>query len=128
MKSHQIVIPLAMAFWATTSSAQAPSWEMENAAGMQAYQKQSYTEAENLLKDAFRDAEQFGEFDARLAVAMSNLAAVQQALGKFAEAELLYNRALTIREKVDGPEQLGVATSLDDLANLLVKRAKYSNA
>ena len=119
MKFRQIVIPLAMAFWAATSSAQAPSWEQENAAGMQAYRKQSYTEAENLLKDAFRQAEQFGEFDPRLAGVMSNLAAVQQAKGKFAEAELLYNRALTICEKVDGPEQLEVATSLDDIANLL---------
>jgi len=128
MKFRQIVVPLAMTFWAVTNSAQAPTWESETAAGMQAYQKRSYTEAEDLFKDAFLLAEQFGEFDPRLAAAMSNLAAVQQAEGKFAEAELLYNRALTICEKVYGPEQLEVATSLDNLANLLVQRVKYSDA
>ena len=65
MISRGIVIALATTFWAVTSPAQAPSWEIENAAGLQAYQRGNYTEAENLFRDAFGRVEEFGELDPR---------------------------------------------------------------
>ena len=48
--------------------------------------------------------------------------------GQFAEAEPLYQRALTIREHVSGPMHSDVATSLHDLADLYYEQGKYPEA
>jgi tetratricopeptide (TPR) repeat protein len=48
--------------------------------------------------------------------------------GKYDEAELLYRRALAIREKVLGPDHPDVAASLNNLATLLDKQGKYDEA
>ena len=100
MNSHRIVIALAITLCAVTSSAQAPSWEIENAAGVRAYQERKYAEAENVFRDALRQAEKFGESDPRFATAINNLAAVLHAEGNYADAEQLYRRALTLCEKI----------------------------
>jgi len=68
----------------------------ENAAGLRAYQQQNYAEAETHFRRAFRQAEEFGELDARLLSTINNLAAVQYAEGNYASAEQLYRRALSI--------------------------------
>ena len=47
---------------------------------------------------------------------------------KYTEAEPLYQRSLTMREKVLGPEHLGVAQSLNNLAALYDSQARYSEA
>jgi tetratricopeptide (TPR) repeat protein len=53
---------------------------------------------------------------------------ILQALGHSYEAELLLQRALTIREKVLGPEHPDVALSLNNLATLYHSQGQYSQA
>jgi hypothetical protein len=83
MSCHGIITALAITLWAATSSAQVPSWESANAAGIKVYQQRNYTEAENFLKDAFRRAEEFE--------------------GRYSEAEPLLQRTLASRENVLRP-------------------------
>ena len=53
-----------------------------------------------------------------LAMSLNNLAGLYQAQGRYAEAEPLYERALTIFEKALGPERPDVATALENYAAL----------
>ena len=48
--------------------------------------------------------------------------------GRIAEAEQLYERVLTIREKALGPEHPGLATSLNNLAQLYCARGRYEQS
>ena len=46
-------------------------------------------------------------------------------LGRYAEAERLYKRALAIKEKALGPEHPHVASNLNNLAELYRARGRY---
>ncbi len=50
------------------------------------------------------------------------------AQGRYAQAEPLYQRALTIWEKALGPEHPHVATSLNNLAGLYEAQGRYAQA
>ncbi len=50
------------------------------------------------------------------------------AQGRYAEAELLYKRALEIREKALGPDHPDVANSLNNLASLYDEQGRYGEA
>ncbi len=56
------------------------------------------------------------------------LAVLYRAQGKYTKAEPLYQRSLTIREKVLGPEHPNVATSLENYASLLRATNRSSEA
>ena len=60
----------------------------------------------------------FGVNHANYALALSSLARVYEAQGKYTDAEPLYKRALAIREKALGPDHPDVATALNNLALL----------
>ena len=53
-----------------------------------------------------------------VAESLNNLAGLYRDQGKYAEAQLLYNRSLAIDYKVLGPEHPWVATDLNNLAEL----------
>jgi len=59
---------------------------------------------------------------------LTDLAGVLQAKGDAAAAKPLYDRALTIREKVNGPESIAAAVSCPILAWLLVERRRMTDA
>jgi sulfur relay (sulfurtransferase) DsrF/TusC family protein len=59
---------------------------------------------------------------------MHNLAHVYETQEKYVQAEQLHQRALAIREKILGPEDLDVAESLNMLANFNELQAKYDEA
>ena len=61
-------------------------------------------------------------------IANNNLAGLYRAQGKYAEAEPLYKRSLTILEKALGPDHPQVATSLNNLAALYRAQGKYAEA
>ncbi|NEX23892.1 tetratricopeptide repeat-containing protein, partial [Thiorhodococcus mannitoliphagus] len=48
--------------------------------------------------------------------------------GRYAEAEPLYKRVLTLGENAVGPEHPDVATSLDNLASLYGSQGRYAEA
>ncbi len=104
------------------------SWKSYGKAGGKAYQKGNYPEAEKQFAAALKEAEGFGPQDPRVAVSLTNLAALYYNQGKYTEAEPLYKRALAIVEKTLGPEHPRVATGLNNLAALYDAQGKYAEA
>ncbi len=94
-------------------------WMVYDAAGIEAHQKGRYAEADQYLTVALKQAEKFGEQDARLATSLNNLASLYQDQGKYTQAEPLYKRALARREKVLRLDHPDVATTLEIYAELL---------
>ncbi len=118
---------LCLALW-TTALAQQTQWEKLNGAGMEAYERGRYAEAEKLWLAALKEAETFGGEHTRLATSLNNLAELYRAQGKYAQAEPLLRRALAIKEKALGPEHVQVATVLENYAALLHKLNRDAEA
>ena len=59
---------------------------------------------------------------------MNNLAHLRSAQGRFAEAEVLYLRALGIQKRLYGERDPSVAITLDNLAMLQVSLGRYAEA
>ncbi len=117
-----------LALWPVHVYAQGAIWDTYTDAGVRAYKKGNYLEAERQLKAALKEAEGFGPQAPRLATSLNNLAELYRAQGKYAEAEPLHKRALAISEKALGPEHPHVATSLNNLAALYNAQGKYAEA
>ena len=98
--------------------AEETKWKESMTAATQALQQRRYTQAEQLLLAALREAKDFGEQDSRLATTLNRLAELYRLQRKYEQAEPLYQRALKIREKALGPEHPDVATTLNNLAFL----------
>ena len=119
---------LSLLVWPASCSGPETSWETSNAAGMEAFQEARYAEAEKWWLAALEAAENFGPDDQRLATNINNLAGLYHALGKYAQAEPLYQRSLAIREKALGSEHPSVATSLENYGDLLRKMGRDEEA
>jgi len=63
-----------------------------------------------------------------LAGTLNNLAASYHAEGRYAEAEKLFRRSLSILEKSLGPDHPSVVAVLDNLANLYASQGKRREA
>ncbi len=59
---------------------------------------------------------------------INSLAAVYQSLGKYEQAEPLYNRSLVIQEKYFGKDDIKVTTILDNLARLYAEQGRFQKA
>jgi len=70
----------------------------------------------------------FGTDDPALRESLDGLAELFKAQGRYAEAELLFRRALGIAERVLGPEHPDVVTALDGVASLYEDVGKYAEA
>ena len=103
-------------------------WETYNNAGIEAYERGNYAEAEKQWLASLKEAETIGPEDPRLAFSLNNLANLYNDQGKYAEAEPLYQRALVIREKALGPGHSAVATSLENYADLLREMGRDDEA
>lgn len=129
-KSHSLLLvgALGLALWSSAAFGQGVLWDTYMEAGEQAYGQGRYAEAEKALRAALNEAERFGPQDPRLARSLSNLAALYNVQGKYAEAEPLHRRALAIDEKALGPAHLDVATSLENYAALLHQLNRHAGA
>ena len=88
---------LCLGLWPmVAASAQETRWDSIMADAVKAYQQADYAQAEKLLLAARKEAEKFGNQDPRLATSLNNLAFLYNTLGKYAQAEPLYQRALAI--------------------------------
>jgi CHAT domain-containing protein/tetratricopeptide (TPR) repeat protein len=87
-----------------------------------------YAEATELAQRALVLAEHESGSDAKIGVALNNLALLYAAQGRYAEAEPLYKRALTIREKAFGANHPEVAQVLNNLAELYRAQGRYVEA
>lgn len=72
--------------------------------------------------------ERYGPGHPNYAVSLNGIAIVYERLGKYAEAENLYKRALTIKEKAVGADHPDMAPSLNNLANVYLRQGKYAEA
>ena len=77
----------------THAPAQLTSWQMNNAAGEEAYKQGRYAEAEKTWLATLKEAESFGPQDPRLATSLNNLPLLYLTQSKYAEAEPLLKRA-----------------------------------
>ena len=101
------------------------SWKAAVEAGNDAYERGRTAEAEVKFLEALKEAETFGEEDARLALSLNNLAAIYHTMGKYTMAEPLYTRSLDIKKKLHGEVHEEVALNLHNLAVLFSARRMY---
>ena len=87
-----------------------------------------YAEAEKLFSAGLKSAEQSGLYKLEVATAQNNLAEVYRAQAKYSKAEPLYKNSLAIREKTLEPNHAAVAADLNNLASLLRKTNRKSEA
>jgi len=98
------------------------------AAGQKAASRGEYAAAERNFSGAIAKGERFGRNDLRVAQAVSQLAQVYVAQGKFVDAEPLYLRALHIYEESRGNEHLDVAATVNNLGVLHKMHGQYAAA
>ena len=128
-KTHGLMVGLlGLALWPAGCSTDEGRWERLNADGQTAYQAGRYAEAGESLLAALQEAERFGEQDPRLGTSLNELALLYHAQGDYAQAQPLYQRALTIVENALGREHPDVVTSLNNLAELYREQGNYAEA
>jgi CHAT domain-containing protein/Tfp pilus assembly protein PilF len=86
-----------------------------------------YSEAIPLAEAMLANMEK-GPPTKNLAGAMNNLAQLYSDVGRDAEAEPLYMRALAIMEKTVGVDSVGIAPELNNLAALYQRQLRYAEA
>ncbi len=118
----------ALLFVGFMASVFADDYDATMAAGKEALDQGRYAEAEKLLLAAVGEAESFGPQDVRLGASLNSLALLYNAQGKYAEAEPLFKRSLSIWEKALGPDHPNVATTLENYAGLLRETAREGEA
>ena len=104
------------------------TWDDENVSGAQLYQQGKYSEAEQAFRAALEAAEKLGPADTRVAVVLNNLASLCHNQRKLAEAQALYERALTIRRDALGQHYPMVAQSLNNLSSLYRELGRHEEA
>jgi len=103
-------------------------WNTWRQGGLQALHEGRLADAERLLTAALEQAEKYGLEDLRVADAANDLAVVYANSGKPLEAELLFNRALTIGEKGLGADHPGVGATVQNLGILYATQERYREA
>ena len=112
---------LVAAFMATPSvgnAADEATWTRYLDAGTNAYRKRDPDEATRQFELALKEAEGFGEEDARLATTLAWLAELYRVQRRFEESEKLIRRTIAMDEKYRGAEHPDLAMSLESLALL----------
>ena len=95
------------------------------------YKKGQYQEAVEPAENALRLAEKIfteEEDQERLATSLFRLGSIYRKLGRYAEAEPLYKRCVTIREELWGRDSLDVARVLNPLAHNYYEQGQYDEA
>ena len=119
---------LVAAGWATKVTATGAAHAAAGRSDLEIRGQEHYGEAEKSFQAALQEAQHFDPNDSRLAASFHDLADVYQAQGQRTMAELMYKRALEIREEAKGPDHPGVATTLEKLADLYTKTGRDDEA
>lgn len=106
----------------------APEWKRLQAEAERLYEEGRYKEAIPVAKRAILLAEDRDGEHAGVADILNQLAVLYKQLGRYAEAEPLYLRALRIQEKTLGNNHPEVAASLNNLAVLYEVQGHYIKA
>lgn len=108
--------------------AQGTRWEHYMAEGAKAYQNGQETNAEMFYLAALEDVQNAAPEDPRLAATLNTLAVLYHAQSKYAQAESLYQRVLTLLEQTIGPDHPTLATTLNNLAVVYEAQGQYGAA
>ena len=92
------------------------------------YQQGRYQDGITLAQEVVKLRESVLGDHPQTATALNNLALLYGTVGRYSEAELLYERSLRIRETQLGSEHLDTATSLNNLAELYRETGRYAEA
>lgn len=93
--------------------AQETGWEAVTTAGLQALEQRQYSEAIRQLQSALALAEAGPPDDPRLLSSYMHLATAYSQQGQYAQAALLYQRALALQERLYGVEHPQLLEVLD---------------
>ena len=95
-----VLIMMLIVLLVLPSCGREKSWEELNAKVTVLYHQLRYSEASNVAEKALKVAEEtFGTNHINVALSLDNLAVLYQDLGKYAEAEPLFKRAMEIEKK-----------------------------
>jgi tetratricopeptide (TPR) repeat protein len=100
-------------------------WESHNEAGRRLFSQGDYAAAEHEFVAAMREASSLGDDDLRLASSLGSLAQVKYLQKDIEQAEALFKRALSIRERHLGEKHPDVAATLNSLARLYFRRNDF---
>src|SRR5262249_51903573 len=103
-------------------------WEKEMIEANRLTRLGQYPEAEKLYLEQARIAESFEPGDIRLAKVWNNLGALYHQMGRFADAERLYRKALPTYEALQGAARVAYASVLNNLAEIERIRGRYNEA
>jgi tetratricopeptide (TPR) repeat protein len=126
MKLHSIGVLVVLSVPAWGAAAIDGDWDRQLALGRELMSQARYAEARGALERAREQAEHFGPDDARLAITLNNLGALELRLNEMAAADRDYRRSAAIWERRgDAVNALGPVTNL---AAIYVARSQYTAA
>jgi tetratricopeptide (TPR) repeat protein len=136
MKYTRTILLLILCFLIKASliNAQHSVWDNHMKAGIKAYEIGRYPEAEREFRAALSQAEKLnkGKEDKvssdRLLLSLNFLGGALQQLGKYAEAEQITRRAVTLIEAVREENDPEIAVMLNNLGLFLGEQGKYEEA
>lgn len=91
-------------------------WEQYLEAAISARRQGNLTKASRILREAFREAEEYGEIEDTLVELAHNLAEIYLGQFRYMEAESMYRCVLEVREKLLGQTHADVVDSLKKVA------------
>ncbi len=106
----------------------ASSWEFLNAAGEKAFARGDLVEARELFSEALDASRSLGGQDPKLARSLHNLAFLNHKEGNNARAEMLFEKAIILKEAIYGAGHGEVAWSLVSAAGAYRDQGKFTEA
>jgi len=103
-------------------------WDTFYNVGIRAFDAGELTEASEVLEAAVKEAENFGEADARLSKSILSMGRCFVDGGIYETAAPLLDRALSLREKVTGKKSYEVAEVTNDIGVLHQRQLQYNEA
>jgi tetratricopeptide (TPR) repeat protein len=98
------------------------------AAGNMARKLGNYAQAQEWLERLLKIREAEGKEDVELSSTQHELAILYEDIDKYNEAEKLYRRSLSIKEKIFGEENFELLSSLNNLVLLYRRQGRYEEA
>ncbi len=96
--------------------------------GERAFNQGDFPVAQELLVNAVKKAQAFGEADARLSRSLNSLGRCYLNLTSYDDAQKLFDRSLSLRQKVSGPDSKEVAEVENNLGLLNLMTGKNTDA
>lgn len=103
-------------------------WESHYEAGRRLFRQGDHAAAEREFIAAVREANSLGGDDPRLASSLAGVAQIKYLQRDADQAEALFKRALSIRERCLGEKHPDVAATLSSLARLYFRRSDFAAA